>query len=57
MEYPKVSEINVGGVIPFNRYGADDPEQRKRRLIYDLLDEDDISFIIDDFKSRQSIIC
>lgn len=27
-EYPKVTDIRVGGVIPFNRYGADDYMQR-----------------------------
>ena len=41
-EYPKVKNIKVGGVIPFNRYGvsSNDPYIQGKRLIYDLLNED-----------------
>ena len=30
----------MGGVIPFNRYGANNEKLKGRRLIFDLLEED-----------------
>ena len=40
VNYPKVQNIKMGGVIPFNRYGANNEKLKGRRLIFDLLEED-----------------
>ena len=38
--YPKVRDMKMDGVIPFNRYGASSLQLKGRRLIFDLLEED-----------------
>lgn len=39
-EYPSVHDIDVGGVINFNRYNVDNDEQKNKQLVYDLIDEE-----------------
>ena len=39
-KYPSVHDIEIGGVINFNRYGVDNDEYRSKQLVYDLIDEE-----------------
>lgn len=40
IEYPKVKNIKMGGVIPFNRYLANHKRLKGKRIIFDLFEED-----------------
>ena len=39
ISYPKVKNLEMGGVIPFNRYQANHERLKGRRLIFDLFEE------------------
>ena len=38
--YQPVQDIDISGLINFNRYGVDNDEVRSKQLVYDLIDED-----------------
>ena len=39
-EYPSVHDIEIGGVINFNRFGVDNDKFHSKQLVYDLIDEE-----------------